>query len=123
LVNVVEEEGDRLGRWFARYGDEGETFACRLLNGTDELQISMTENFRQLADNIAEIQGHIGRNIQRISGGASVGLEQVIKSGRFNSDLYAMHLSGRLGGRWRVEVIKRPAANDVWDVIATRLGD
>jgi len=122
-VNVVEEEADRLGRWFARYDESGETFAARLLNGSDELGIGMTENFRQLADNIAEIQGHIGRNIKVISGGASDGLDATIKAGRFNGDLYAKHLSRKLGGKWNVEVVKRPAANDVWDVIATRIGD
>jgi len=123
LVNVVEEEADPLGRWFARYGDHGaETFSARLLDGTDELGIAWTGNVRQLAGNIAEIQGAIGRNIPKITGLASDGLEATIKAGRFNADLYAQHISRRLGGKWSIEVIKRPG-QDVWDIIATRIAD
>lgn len=63
LVIVVEESSDRLGRWFARYGDDlAETFSARLLNGTDELSIGWTDDVTQFAENIAEIQGEIGRN-------------------------------------------------------------
>jgi hypothetical protein len=91
------------------------------LNGSDELGIAWTGNVRQLADNIAEIQGAIGRNIPKITGMASDGLEALIKSGRFNTDLYAQALSRRLGGKWIVEVIQRPG-QDVWDIIATRIG-
>jgi hypothetical protein len=120
-VNVTEETSDRLGRWFARYGDEGaETFSARLLNGSDELGIAWTGNVRQLVDNIAEIQGAIGRNIPKITGVASDGLEATIRSGRFNGDLYAQTLARRLGGQWTVEAIKRPGA-DVWEIIATRI--
>ena len=122
LVNVTEEASDRLGRWFARYGDDGaETFSARLLNGSDELGISWTGNVCQLADSIAEVQGVIGRNIPKITGVASDGLEATIKAGRFNGDLYAQTLARRLGGQWSVEAVKRPGS-DVWDIIATRLG-
>ncbi|MCR9291514.1 MAG: hypothetical protein NXI32_02265 [bacterium] len=123
LVNVVEESSDNLGRWFARYGDGAETFSARLLNGTDELGIAWTESIRQIAPNIAEIQGTIGRNIPRISGTASDGLEAAIRAGRFNSDLYARQLSRHLGGQWNVEAVRRSGvSNEIWDIIATRIG-
>lgn len=124
LVNVVEESSDNLGRWFVRYGDDGaETFSARLLNGTDELGVAWTKNVRQIAPNIAEIQGAIGRNILRIAGTASDGLEAAIKAGRFNSDLYARQLSHHLGGRWKVESVWRSGvSNEIWDIIATRIG-
>jgi hypothetical protein len=123
LLNVVEESSDRLGRWFARYGDDGaETFSARLLNGTDELGIAWTDNVTQLAGNIAEIQDAIGRNIPKITGMTSRGIEAAIKAGRFNSDLYAKHLARQLGGQWRINVVER-AGEDVWDIIATRTGN
>lgn len=123
-MNVVEESSDNLGRWFARYGDDGaETFSARLLNRTDELGIAWTENVRQIAPNIAEIQGAIGRNIPCITGTASEGLEAAIKAGRFNSDLYPRQLSRHLGGQWKVEAVRRSGVNnDIWDIIATRIG-
>jgi hypothetical protein len=124
-VNVVEESSDNLGRWFARYGDDGvETFSARLRDGTDELGIAWTDNVREVASNIAEIQGAIGRNIPKIIGTASDGIETLIKAGRFNSDLYASHLGRHLGGQWKVEVLRRPGlSNEIWDIIATRIGD
>jgi hypothetical protein len=65
LVNVTEETSDRLGRWFARYGDDGaETFSVRLLNGSDELGIAWTGNVRQLVDNIAEVQARLAETSQ-----------------------------------------------------------
>jgi len=90
------------------------------LNGSDELGISWTGNVRQLADNIAEVQGAIGRNIPKITGVASDGLEATIKAGRFNGDLYAQTLARRLGGQWSVEAVKR-FGSDVWDIIAIRI--
>lgn len=121
-MRVTEETSDRLGRWFARYGDDGaETFSARPLNGSDEVGISWTGNVRQLADNIAEVQGAIGRNIPKITGVASDGLEAPIKAGRFNGNLYSQTLARRLGGNWSVEAVKRPGS-DVWDIIATRIG-
>jgi hypothetical protein len=123
LVNVVEESSDRLGRWFARYGDDGaETFSARLLNGTNELGIAWAGDVMQLAANIAEVQGAIGRSIPRITGMASDGIEDAIKAGRFKSELYAKHLTRRLGGQWQIDVVKC-ADEDVWDIIATRIGN
>jgi hypothetical protein len=52
---------------------------------------------------------------------ASDGLEALIKSSRFNTELYAQTLARRLGGKWKVEVIQLPG-QDVWDIIATRIG-
>lgn len=123
-MNVVEESSDSIGRWFARYGDDGvETFSARLLNGSDELGIAWAENVRQIAPNITEIQGAIGRTIPRITGTASDGLEAAIKAGRFNSDLYARQVSRQLGGQWKVEAVRRSGvSNEVWDIIATRIG-
>jgi len=51
---------------------------------------------------------------------ASAGLETLIKSGRFNTELYSQTLARRLGGKWKVEVIQRNG-QDVWDIIATRI--
>jgi hypothetical protein len=123
-VNVVEESSDNLGRWFVRYGDDGaETFSARLLSGIDELGIAWTGSVRQVALNIAEVQSSIGRNIPRISGTASDGLEAVIKAGRFNSDLYSRQLSRYLGGKWKVDAVRRSGiSNEIWDIIATRIG-
>lgn len=84
--------------------------------------IAWTDDVTQLAGTIAEIQGAIGRNIPKITGLASDGIEAAIKAGRFNSDLYAKHLARRLGGQWRVDVVKR-TGEDVWDIIATRIGN
>jgi hypothetical protein len=123
-VNVVEESSDDLGRWFARYGADGaETFSARLLHGTDELGIAWTDNVRQIAPTIAEIQAAVGRNIPRISGTASDGLEAAIRTGRFNSEICARQLSRHLGGEWRVELIRRSGVrNEIWDIVATRIG-
>ncbi|TWT29631.1 RHS repeat-associated core domain-containing protein [Blastopirellula retiformator] len=123
LTNVVEESSDSFGRWFARYGDDGaETFSARLLNGADELGIAWTDDVAQLAGNIAEIQCAGGRNITKIKGLASDGIEKLIKAGRFNSDLYAKQLSRKLGGTRRIDVVKR-TAQDAWDITATRIGN
>ncbi|TVS09504.1 MAG: hypothetical protein EA424_26990 [Planctomycetaceae bacterium] len=82
-MNVVEENADNLGQWFARYA-----------------------------------------KITRISGTASDGVERMIKSGRFNTKLYIRHLARRLGGEWQLEVIRRAQIkNEIWDIIATRIGD
>lgn len=117
---MVEESSDRLGRWFVRYGDDGaEKFSARLLNGTDELGIAWTDDVTQLARDIAEVQRAISRNIPKITGMASDGLEAAIKAGRLSSELYAKHLARRLGGKWQIDVVKR-AREDVWDIIATR---
>lgn len=124
-MNVVEESPDNLGRWFTRYGDDdAETFSARLLDGTDELGIAWTDNIRQIARNIGEIQDTIGRTIPKINGTASDGVEAAINAGRFNSDLYARQLSRHLGGKWKVEAIRRLGVrNEVWDIIATKMGD
>jgi hypothetical protein len=120
----VEESPDRLGRWFARYGDDGtETFSARLLGGTDELAIAWASNLQQIVSNVAEIQAAIGRSIPKITGTASDGIEAIIKAGRFSGDLYAKSLSRHLGGKWRVEALRRPGImNEVWVIIAIRFG-
>ncbi len=123
-MNVVEESSDNLGRWFARYGNDGaETFSARLLNETNELVIAWTANMREIAPSIAEVQRAIGRIIPRITGTASDRLEAAIKAGRFNADLYAKQLSRHLGGQWKVEAVRRSGiSNEVWDIIGTRIG-
>jgi len=122
--DVVEEAPSRLGRWFARYGDDGvETFSARLSHSGDELVISWTENVRQIAPNIAQIQSVAGKNIPRIVGKASAGVEEAIKAGRFNSDLYAKQLSRYLGGSWEITLRRTTSlAGDAWEIIATRIG-
>jgi hypothetical protein len=125
VVKVVEEISDNLGRWFARYNAEGyETFSARLLHDTFELGVAWTSNVQQLAGNIAEIQRVVGRPVPRISGTASDGIEAMIKAGRFKTGLYVRHLERRVGGNWRIEIIRRrDVENEVWDIIATRIGD
>jgi hypothetical protein len=124
-VNVVEENADNLGQWFARYAKDGsEAFSARLLYDTSELGVAWTSNIQQLVSTIAEIQCLVGRSITRISGTASDGVERMIKSGRFNTKLYIRHLARRLGGEWQLEVIRRAQIkNEIWDIIATRIGD
>jgi hypothetical protein len=124
LGNVVEEEPTRQGRWFARYDDKGrETFSARVDPKTNKAEISWTEEVLQLADNLAEIQTATGQNIPEINGMASDGIQEAIEAKRFNSDLYEKHLSRRLGGQWKIEVIRRPGPRDVWDINAKRIGD
>jgi hypothetical protein len=125
VVNVVEEIPDNFGRWFARYSADGcETFSARLLHDTCELGVAWTSDVQQLAGNIAEIQRIVGRRIPRISGTASDGIEVMIKAGRFNTGLYVRHLARRAGGNWRIEIVRRrDVENEVWDIIATRIGD
>jgi hypothetical protein len=124
-VNVVEENADNLGRWFARYAEDGsEVFSARLLNDTFELGVAWTSNLQQLVTSIAEIQCLIGKSVTRISGTASNGIELMITSGRFNTKLYVRQLARRLGGEWQLEVVRRAQIdNEIWDIIATRIGD
>lgn len=123
-MNVVEASPDNLGRWFIRTNDEGtETFAARLLYRSDELGVAWAETIPQIAMSIAEIQAAIDRKILRISGTASNGIEDAIVKRRFNSNLYSRRLSRHLGGEWRVEVVRRSGVcNEVWDIIAMRVG-
>jgi hypothetical protein len=123
-VNVVEENADNLGRWFARYAEDGsEAFSARLLNDTSELGVAWTSNMHQLVGSIAETQCLIAMPLMRISGTASDGIERMIKSGRLNTKLYIRHLARRLGGKWQLEVVRRAQIdNEIWDIIATRIG-
>lgn len=89
------------------------------MNDSDELSIAWTDNVGQLTWNIAEIKGIIGRNIPKITGMASDGIEAAIKTGRFHADLYAKQLGRRLGGKW--EIVVERVGEDVWDIVATRI--
>jgi hypothetical protein len=125
-VNVVEDEADDTSRWFARYdkktGDE--TFSARLdKNGRLEMSWVETAALPQLVDNIREIQGAVGQNIKQISGNASDGLLRSIEAGRFNHKLYEKTLARRLGGKWKVETVRRTSGQQGWDIKATRVED
>jgi hypothetical protein len=141
LRNVVEEEPTDSGRWFARYNKETgeEIFSVRIEDGKDaagnivgkEAQISWIETgyIRQVANNLAEVQAEIGENITRVYGNASDGVRETILQDRFNSALYEKNLARRLGGKWRVETIRKAGTGGKgqpeaqYTIEATRIGD
>ena len=134
LINVVEEEPSRLGRVFARYDKKTgkETFAVRM-EGKDGTEAAMswieTGAVLQVADNLAEVQAAIGKNITHVKGKASDCIEEAIRDDRFSSELYAKTLSRRLGGIWKVEPIQNPGTGGEgepkaqYEIEATRIGD
>ena len=84
-----------------------------------------TDDISQLADNFAEIQAAVGKQINRVEGEASLGLLDLIRKGEFDPVRYAKNHSRGFGGQWKVEVVPKypdnPAA-DRWLIIATRTG-
>jgi hypothetical protein len=78
-VNIIEEEPDRLGRWFACYDAYGEEqFSARLHTESHELGIAWVNDLRQRSTAVATIQSIINHDVLRIVGIASNGLPAVI---------------------------------------------
>ena len=135
LVNVVEEEPTRMGRWFARFDQEtgNETFSARLIPKTRKLEISWTDPIPQLSENLAEVQAEFqrttGQNITEIIGNASDRFLEKIRNKKFDHRIYERALSKSLGGQWSVETPRRPGYELVdikeaaFDIKAVRIGN
>ena len=70
----MEEESDRLGRWFAIHDRDGaEVFSARLLHSTGELQIAWTARLRTIPIHIAAVRDLVSQRIDTFTGTASNG--------------------------------------------------
>lgn len=123
---IVTETGELLDgtgfRQFVLYGDDGlDRFAARLIDGSKTLEIGWTDHLPRTLLRLRETQqlaGGVGA-FTRITGTASDQLEILIKAGKFNADDAAELLGRSLGGRWKVEVIKRDSG--IYEIIASLL--
>jgi hypothetical protein len=118
---MVEEEPDRLGRWFAKDAPGGdEEFAARLLFHTRTLEVAWTNSIPWLAHRVRAVQDCSGLQVDIVRGRASDVLLDEIRSGAFNPDALALRFARILGGEWTVTVEPIPGSDDAWSLTMSK---